>query len=158
MAWRLVHLIPLLSWPNEVLQSAAPAVDSCMVNFCYFPCKDETDLFSRCFEYSAHACHIAQESQRCVFVTAGLTNIGMMPNVLTVLFNASCAMRCKNGVPHICHAFRTWTWPLAERQSPTWLSHLKMQHDLTRSLKHCCIAAGNLISRKVDAQRGREQL
>ena len=28
-------------------------------------------------------------------------------------FNASCgAMRCKNGVPHICHACRTWTWPL----------------------------------------------
>ena len=27
MESRLVHLIPLLSWPNEALQSAAPAVD-----------------------------------------------------------------------------------------------------------------------------------
>ena len=50
--------------------------------------KDETDLFSRCFEYPARACHIIPESQRWMFVTAHS------------FFNASCsAMRCKNWVP-----------------------------------------------------------
>ena len=95
--WNDDRSILFHSW---VLQSAAPAVDSCMVNFCYFPCKDETDLFSRCFEYPAHACHIAQESRRCMSVTAALTNIGMVPNRLPAFFNASCgAIRCKNRLP-----------------------------------------------------------
>ena len=70
---------------------------------------------------------------------------------------SSFQWQCKNGVPHICHAFRTWTWSLAERQSPTWPSHLK-SHDLAGRLKHCCIAASNLMSRKVEAQTGRQQL
>ena len=34
----------LSSWPS--------------VNLSYFQCKDEGDLFSRCFEYPAHACHV----------------------------------------------------------------------------------------------------
>ena len=77
----------------------------------YFQCKDETDLFSRCFEYPAHACHIAQESQRYMSVTAVLTNIGIVPKRLPAFLNASCGtVRCKNEVPHICHAFRTCTW------------------------------------------------
>ena len=54
------------------------------VNLSHFQCKDESDLLSRCFEYPARACHIAQESQRCMSVTAVLTNIGMMLNRLTV--------------------------------------------------------------------------
>ena len=87
--------------------------DPCMVNFRYFQCKDESDLFSRCFEYPARACHITQESQRCISVTAILTNIGIVPNRLPAFLYASCfAMRCKNGVSHVCHACRTWTWPL----------------------------------------------
>ena len=70
--------------------------------------KDASEPFSRCFAYPAHVCHVTQESQRWMSVTAVLTNIGMVPNRL------SCgAMRCKIGVPHICHACRTWTWPLA---------------------------------------------
>ena len=113
-----------------------------MVNLFYFQCKDETDLFSRCFEYSAHACHVAQESQRCISVTAVLRHGAKSSHTF---FNASCGtVRCKNGVPHICHAFRTWTWPLAERQSPTWPSHSKIRS--ARRLKHCCI--------ELDVQKG----
>ena len=81
MELRLVHLIPLSFWPNEVLQSAAPEVDPWSI--CPTS-EDETDLFSRCFEHLAHACHITQ-SQRCMSVTAVLTNTGMMPNRLTQL-------------------------------------------------------------------------
>ena len=52
----------LSSWPS--------------VNLSYFRCKDEGDLFSRCFEHEAHASHITQKSQWCKFVTAVLTNFG----------------------------------------------------------------------------------
>ena len=65
--------------------------------------------------------------------------------IFSQFFNASCGtVRCKNGVPHICHAFRTWTWPLAERQSPAWPSHSKIRS--ARRLKHCCI--------ELDVQKG----
>ena len=69
------------------------------VNLSYFQCKDESDLFWRCLEYRAHACHVT-ESQRWTSVTAVSTDFGMVPNRLTAFFNASCgAIRCKNGLP-----------------------------------------------------------
>ena len=69
------------------------------VNLSYFQCKDESDLFWRCLEYRAHACHVT-ESQRWTSVTAVSTDFGMVPNRLTTFFNASCgAIRCKNGLP-----------------------------------------------------------
>ena len=39
------------------------------VSLSYFQCKDESDLFWRCLEYRAHACHVT-ESQRWTSVTA----------------------------------------------------------------------------------------
>ena len=47
----------LSSWPS--------------INLSNFQCKDERDLFSRCFEYPAHACHVT-----CVMLAELLPDVG----------------------------------------------------------------------------------
>ena len=59
------------------------------VNLSFFQCKDESDLFWRCLEYLAHACHVT-ESQRWTSVTAVSTDFGMVPSRLTAFFPVSC--------------------------------------------------------------------
>ena len=65
-----------------------------------------------------------------------------------LLLNASCsAMRCKNGVPHICHAWRTWTWPCVKAESDMALSFEDSRSSApVETLLHSCI--------KLDVQKG----
>ena len=105
MEWWLVHLIPLLSRSNEVLQSWP------WVNLSYFQCKDETDRFSRCFEYPAH--HITQESQRWMSVTAVLTDFGTVPSRFTALLNVSAAPAV-DPWSVFPTSMQRWKWPVLE--------------------------------------------
>ena len=105
MAWRLVHLIPLLSWPNEVLQSAALAVDPWSI------CPaSHARMKLTCFRDLSNIRHMLATSHKnhsdaCLCQPFWQT-LAWCQIVPQPFLNASCcAVRCKNGVRDICHAW-----------------------------------------------------
>ena len=129
--------------------------DPCMVNFRYFQCKDESDLFSRCFEYPARACHITQESQRrrWMFVTAVLTNFGIVPNPLTAFFKFQLRhSEVQDGVPQSY---------LSCFQNLDLTFEVKAESNMAFSFEDARRSSGAVRTwcpKKVEAQRGRQQL